>query len=76
MLIKFPRASDCSESEVTPESLYLSRRSLLGASMAGLAIAGLPAWARAAEASRMPMSRRARRLPGSPKSCRECAGRQ
>ncbi|OAI91544.1 protein-methionine-sulfoxide reductase catalytic subunit MsrP [Pseudomonas putida] len=52
MLIKFPRASDCSESEVTPESLYLSRRSLLGASMAGLAVAGLPAWARAAEASR------------------------
>lgn len=52
MLIKFPRASDCSESEVTPESLYLSRRSLLGASMAGLAVAGLPGWARAAEASR------------------------
>ncbi|MEE1921045.1 protein-methionine-sulfoxide reductase catalytic subunit MsrP [Pseudomonas sp. 148P] len=52
MLIKFPRTSDCSESEVTPESLYLSRRSLLGASMAGLAVAGLPGWSFAADPSR------------------------
>lgn len=52
MLIKFPRASDCSESEVTPESLYLSRRSLLGASVAGLAVAGLPGWSFAADPSR------------------------
>ena len=52
MLIKFPRASDCSESEVTPESVYLSRRSFIGASAAGLALAGLPALAGAGEASR------------------------
>ncbi len=52
MLIKFPRASDCSESEVTPESHYLSRRSLLGASVAGMAVAGLPGWAAASEVSR------------------------
>ncbi|MCU1720778.1 protein-methionine-sulfoxide reductase catalytic subunit MsrP [Pseudomonas sp. 5P_5.1_Bac1] len=52
MLIKFPRASDCSESEVTPESIYLSRRTLLGGSMAGLAIAGLPRWVGAGEVSR------------------------
>ena len=52
MLIKFPRTSDCSESEVTPESIYLSRRTLLGGSVAGLAIAGLPRWAGAGEVSR------------------------
>ena len=52
MLIKFPRASDCSESEVTPESVYLSRRSFIGGSAAGLALAGLPALAGAGEASR------------------------
>ncbi len=51
MLIKIPRASDCSESEVTPESIYLSRRKFLGGSMAGLAVAGLPSWAGAGEAS-------------------------
>ena len=44
MLIKFPQASDCSESEVTPESIYFSRRSLLGGAVAGLAAAGLPRW--------------------------------
>ncbi|MET2714024.1 hypothetical protein AAHA14_26470, partial [Klebsiella pneumoniae] len=43
MLIKIPSRSDCSESEVTSETLYLSRRRLLGASFAGLALAsGLP----------------------------------
>ncbi|MGV8209094.1 protein-methionine-sulfoxide reductase catalytic subunit MsrP, partial [Pseudomonas aeruginosa] len=39
MLIKIPSRSDCSESEVTSETLYLSRRRLLGASFAGLALA-------------------------------------
>ncbi|PWB31225.1 protein-methionine-sulfoxide reductase catalytic subunit MsrP [Pseudomonas sp. SDI] len=52
MLIKLPRASDCKESEVTPESFYLSRRALLGGSLAALAASGSPRWAHAAEASR------------------------
>lgn len=52
MLIKLPRTSDCKESEVTPESLYLSRRSVLGASVAALAVAGVPRWASATDASR------------------------
>jgi sulfoxide reductase catalytic subunit YedY len=52
MLIKLPKASDCQQSEVTPESLYVSRRALLGASLAGIAASSLPAWAQAAEASR------------------------
>lgn len=38
MLIKLPKASDCKESDVTPESFYLSRRALLGSSLAGLAV--------------------------------------
>jgi sulfoxide reductase catalytic subunit YedY len=54
MLIKFPKASDCLESQVTPESLYLSRRALLGSSAAALALAGLPDWAAAADASLYP----------------------
>ncbi|MCQ9422033.1 protein-methionine-sulfoxide reductase catalytic subunit MsrP [Pseudomonas sp. LJDD11] len=52
MLIKLPSASDSRESDVTPESIYLSRRTLLGSSMAGLAMAGLPHWANAGEPSR------------------------
>ncbi|MDF3931999.1 protein-methionine-sulfoxide reductase catalytic subunit MsrP [Pseudomonas citronellolis] len=40
MLIRTARPSDCHESEVTPESLYLSRRRFLAA---GVALAGLPA---------------------------------
>jgi sulfoxide reductase catalytic subunit YedY len=52
MLIKLPSASDCKESEVTPESLYLSRRSLLAGSMAGLAASALAPWAVAAESAR------------------------
>ncbi|HGM5583178.1 TPA: protein-methionine-sulfoxide reductase catalytic subunit MsrP [Pseudomonas putida] len=52
MLIKLPRSSDCHESEVTPESLYFSRRSLLGASLAGFALGALPALGQAAEPSR------------------------
>lgn len=52
MLIKLPRPSDCAQSEVTPQSLYLSRRRLLGGSIALLAASGMPRWATAAEASR------------------------
>ena len=42
MLIKLPKASDCHESDVTPESLYFSRRSLLGGALAGIAASSLP----------------------------------
>ena len=52
MLIKIPDASACSESAVTPESIYLSRRALLGASLAGLTVSALPQWAHAADPSR------------------------
>ncbi|AIR88161.1 protein-methionine-sulfoxide reductase catalytic subunit MsrP [Pseudomonas cremoricolorata] len=52
MLIKIPRSSDCSSSQITPERVYLSRRTLLGSSLAGLAIASLPAGARAADTAR------------------------
>lgn len=52
MLIKLPRASDCKESEVTPESIYLSRRSLMGATATALAVSALPSWASAADPSR------------------------
>ena len=52
MLIKVPKASDCHESDVTPESLYLSRRHVLGAAVAGLAISGLPRWAAADDVER------------------------
>jgi sulfoxide reductase catalytic subunit YedY len=54
MLIKLAKASDCHESQVTPESFYLSRRTLLGSSVAGLAMAGLPSWASAADPSLYP----------------------
>lgn len=52
MLIKIPRSSDCDESQVTPESIYLSRRTVLGASLAGLAVGALPGLAVGAEPSR------------------------
>ncbi|MFK8333250.1 protein-methionine-sulfoxide reductase catalytic subunit MsrP [Pseudomonas sp. BJa5] len=52
MLIKLSKASDCHESDVTPESLYLSRRALLGGSAAALAVSALPGWAGAADMSR------------------------
>lgn len=47
MLIKLPKASDCKESDVTPESFYLSRRALLGSSLAGLAVGGIPRFSNA-----------------------------
>ncbi|MBF8732170.1 MULTISPECIES: protein-methionine-sulfoxide reductase catalytic subunit MsrP [Pseudomonas] len=52
MLIKSPRSSDCKASEITPERLYLSRRTVLGASLAGLALGALPRAGSAVEASR------------------------
>ena len=52
MLIKLPKASDCKESDVTPESFYLSRRALLGSSLAGLAVGALPRLASAEDAVR------------------------
>ena len=52
MLIKLPKASDCHESDVTPESFYLSRRSLLGGALAGVAASSLPRWASADDAAR------------------------
>lgn len=52
MLIKLPRSSDCKASEITPEGIYLSRRHLLGASLAGLAVGVLPRLGAAAEVSR------------------------
>ena len=52
MLIKLPKASDCHESYVTPESFYLSRRSLLGGARAGIEASSLPRWASADEAAR------------------------
>ena len=52
MLIKLPSASDSKESDVTPESIYLSRRTLLASSLAGLAVTAMPRWAGAADASR------------------------
>lgn len=49
MLIKIRRQSDCLESQVTPEPLYLSRRSLLGTSAIAAAAAAIPSrgWAAA-----------------------------
>ncbi|RWU23871.1 protein-methionine-sulfoxide reductase catalytic subunit MsrP [Pseudomonas alkylphenolica] len=52
MLIKLSKASDCQESDVTPESLYVSRRALLGGSVAAVAVSALPRWASAGEMSR------------------------
>lgn len=42
MLIKLSRHSDCHESEVTPESLYLSRRRFMGGALAAAAASSLP----------------------------------
>lgn len=52
MLIKCPPASACKESDVTPESIYLSRRKFVGGSMLGLAATAMPVFARAEEAVR------------------------
>ncbi len=52
MLIKLASASACKESDVTPEAFYLSRRALLGGSLAALAAGALPGIAVAGQASR------------------------
>lgn len=52
MLIKLLPVSACKESDITPEALYLSRRALLGASLAGLAVCALPGFVQAADPSR------------------------
>ncbi|MHC6223978.1 protein-methionine-sulfoxide reductase catalytic subunit MsrP [Pseudomonas sp. X10] len=52
MLIKLPRPSDCNLSDVTPESVYLSRRAMLGGSLAGLAVSMLPRVGMGADTSR------------------------
>lgn len=52
MLIKLSRSSDCNASEITPEDLYLSRRALLGGTLAGLALGAVPRLGTAGEVSR------------------------
>lgn len=47
MLIHIPSRSICPSSEITPESVYLSRRRFLGAAGLAMGAAALPAWARA-----------------------------
>lgn len=42
MLIKSSHRSDCHESEVTPESLYFSRRQFMSGAIAAAALSGLP----------------------------------
>lgn len=42
MLIKSSRLSDCHESEVTPETLYFSRRQFMSGALAAAALSGLP----------------------------------
>jgi sulfoxide reductase catalytic subunit YedY len=49
MLIKTSHRSDCRESEVTPEALYLNRRQLLQGSMLSVAASGFPVLACAVE---------------------------
>lgn len=52
MLIKLPKPSDCTASQITPEGIYLSRRRVLGSALAGMAVAALPPAVIANEASR------------------------
>ncbi|MFC0711899.1 protein-methionine-sulfoxide reductase catalytic subunit MsrP [Azorhizophilus paspali] len=47
MLIQIPPRSHCPSSEITPESVYLSRRRFLGAGVVALGAAALPARSRA-----------------------------
>ena len=54
MLFKFPKSSDCPESDVTPESLYISRRSVLGSAVSVMAASSLPRWASADDVARYP----------------------
>lgn len=52
MLIKLPRASECNESDVTSESVYLSRRTFMSVTAAGMVLGSVPAWAQASAAER------------------------
>ncbi len=52
MLIKLRQSSECNESDVTPESIYLSRRTFMSAAAAGMAMSSLPAWAQSAAGER------------------------
>lgn len=62
MLIKLSRASDCKESQVTPEATYLSRRHLLGGAavagagllLPGLALGSAPSTYEGVERGRVP----------------------
>ena len=57
MLIKIAKPSDLHESDVTPESIYLSRRRFMGGMAglgAGIALAGQKAYANAADYSDVP----------------------
>ena len=47
MLVKTPRRNDCTESQVTPEAIYLNRRQVIQGAAIATAIVGLPAIARA-----------------------------
>ncbi len=47
MLIKTPRSSDCAESEVTPEAVYMNRRRFMQGAVLSAGIVGLPLTARA-----------------------------
>ncbi|UQY33098.1 protein-methionine-sulfoxide reductase catalytic subunit MsrP [Pseudomonas fulva] len=52
MLIKLRQSSECTESDVTPESIYLSRRTFMSAAAAGMALSSVPAWAQSAAGER------------------------
>ena len=52
MLIKLRQSSECNESDVTPESIYLSRRTFMSTAAAGMAMSSLPAWAQSAAGER------------------------
>lgn len=65
MLIKLPRSSECKASEITPEGIYLSRRTLLGARWPAWRWVHCRAWGWRQSPVDMPMSRQARRQAGS-----------
>lgn len=54
MLIKLSPKSECKQSDITPESLYLSRRALIGGGLAGLTGMALPRLSMADEPARYP----------------------
>ena len=52
MLIKLRQSSECNESDVTPESIYLSRRTFMSVAAAGIALGSAPAWAQSSATER------------------------